>query len=149
MLACKLVGFAAMPSAVCDLFDAAPSRDLWKAMLLQWLRQVGSTCTGVFGHYYMKCCLDRLFAVKQINAGIISWWPTQCSSYRTWYDKLYANSKDFNEEERFQILCVIYRRLNRTRLCTFPEALAQTGWSMNEDARALKLTRVGTERSCK
>ena len=65
VLACKRVGFAAMPSAVCDLCDAAPSRNLWKAMLLQWLRQVGSTCTGVFGHYYATCCLDRLLAVEE------------------------------------------------------------------------------------
>ena len=109
-------------------------------MLLQWLCHTGSTCSGVFGHYYMKCCLDRLFAVKHINTGIVSWWPTLCPSYRNWYKKLHANGNNFNEEERFQILCVTYCRLNSKRTCTFPEALAQTCWSMKDDARILKLT---------
>ena len=139
VLACKLVGFAAMPSAVCDLYDAAPSRDLWKAMLLQWLSQAHSTCKGAFGHYYMKCCLDRLFSVKYIDHGTISWWPTECPSYRTWYTDLYTNSKDFDEEECFQILCAIYRKLNGTRCCLITEALAQTCWSIKEKAGRLQL----------
>ena len=50
-------------------------------------------------HYHMKCCLDRLFAVRNINHGTISWWPTQCPSYTTWYKELYAASKDFDEDD--------------------------------------------------
>ena len=139
VLACKLVGFMAMPNAVCDLYDAGPSRDLWKAMLVQWLCQVSSTCAGAFGHYYMKCCLDRLFAVRKVDHGSISWWPTECPSYRTWYKDLYVNSKGFNEEQRFQILCAIYRKLSSMRTCTFTDALAQTCWSMKEKSGNLKL----------
>ncbi len=139
VLACKLVGFAAMPVVVCDLYDSAPSRDLWKAMLQQWLSQVNRTCTGAMGHYYMKCCLDRLFAVKDINPGTVSWWPTQCPSYVTWYKNLYRGSKDFDEEDHFQILCAIYRKLNGARCCSFPDALAQTCWSMKEEKGTLEL----------
>ena len=123
--ACQLMGFTAMPTAVCDVYDAAPSRGVWKAMLKQWLYQASTTCAGAFGHYYMKCCLDRLCAVKQIDHDIISWWPTDCPSYRTWYKLLYVDSKDFSEEDHYQALCAIYRKLHSAHRCTFPEALAQ------------------------
>ena len=139
VLACRLVGVTAMPTAVCDLYDAAPSRDLWKAMLLQWLSQVHRTCAGAFDHYYMKCCLDRLFVVKTVDPAFISWWPTECPSYQVWYKDLCATKKTLTEEERFQILCSIFRKLNSSRNCTFPEALAQTCWSIREKAGTLDL----------
>jgi hypothetical protein len=138
VLACKLVGFDSLPLAVCDLYDAAPSRDLWKAMLQEWLLQVKSRSSGALDHYYMKCCLDRLFAVRQVDHGTISWWPTECPSYTIWYKTLYANKKAFSEEEKFQILCVIYNKLNVARSCTFPNALAQTCWSHIEKNGKLK-----------
>ena len=132
VLACKLVGFNAIPTAVCDLYDDKPSRDLWKAMLQQWQTQVHNICTGAMSHYYMKCSLDRWFAVRKIDHGTISWWPTQCPSYKAWYKELYDASKDLHEDDHFQILCAIYRKLNATRACTFTDALAQTCWSMKE-----------------
>ena len=140
VLACKLVGFMAMPSAVCNLYDIAPSRDLWKAMLQQWMFQAKSTCAGAFGDYYMKCPLDRLFSVRNIDHGMISWWPTECPSYKTWYKELYPKSQKFDEEECFQILCAIYCELNKARTCTFTNALAQTCWSIKEKKGNLKLT---------
>ena len=133
VLACRLVGFESLPLAVCDLYDATPSRDFWKAMLQEWLLQVKGKCLGALDHYYMKCCLDRLFAVRQIDHGTISWWPTKCPSYTKWYEALYAIEKSFNEEEKFQILCATYRKLNAARSCTFPEALAQTCWHYKEE----------------
>jgi len=139
VLACKLVGFNAMPTAVCDLYDDTPSRDLWKAMLQQWQTQVNNTCSGAMAHYYMKCCLDRLLAVRNIDHGTISWWPTQCPSYKTWYKELYAASNDFDEDDHFQILCATYRKLNATRACTFADALAQTCWSMKEQQGSVDL----------
>ena len=61
VLACKFIGQESLPLAICELYDANPSRDLWKGMLQEWLRQALSRVSGAFGHYYMKCCLDRLF----------------------------------------------------------------------------------------
>ena len=71
VLACQIVE-AALPRACCDLYDARPSRDLWQAMLEEWLQQTRSKCRGPFSHYYLKCCLDRLFAVKRIDHGTIT-----------------------------------------------------------------------------
>ena len=107
-----------------------PVRDLWKAVLQQWQAQGNNTCAGAMGHYYMKCCLDRLFAVRGINHGTISWWPTQCPAYTTWHKELCAKSED--TEDHFQILCAIYRKRNTIHTCTFTDALAQTCWSMKE-----------------
>ena len=140
VLACKIVGCDAIPLAICDLYDAGPSRDLWKAMLQEWLLQVKSKCSGAFAHYYMKCCLDRLFAVRHIDHGTISWWPSECPSYKQWYKLLFTKKKNFNEEEKFQILCAIYKKLNVVRTgCTFTDALAQTCWSLKEQDNRLML----------
>ena len=134
VLTCQLAAHDSLPRAICNLYDATPSRDLWKAMLKEWLRQASTRCTGVFDHYYLKCCLDRLFAVRCIDHGTLSWWPTECPSYVHWYGILYQNrcSKAcFHEDEKFQILCAIYRKLNSTRgPSTFTDALAQTCWKM-------------------
>ena len=137
VLTCRLVAHDSLPREVCYLYDANPTRDLWKAMLKEWLRQASLKSTGVLDHYYLKCCLDRLFAVRDIDHGTISWWPVQCPSYEYWYDTLYPNRCSrarFHEDEKFQILCAIYRKLNSTRgPSTFTEALAQTCWKMKEE----------------
>ena len=109
-------------------------------MLREWHEQVQTKCSGTFGHYYMKCCLDRLFAVKRIDHGTISWWPTECPSYVKWYRLLFPNVQSFTQEEKFKILCVIYNKLNATRACSFPDALAQTCWSLKEKDGRLTLT---------
>lgn len=36
----RLAGFDSLPLACCNLYDAEPSRALWKAMLQEWLMQV-------------------------------------------------------------------------------------------------------------
>ena len=136
VLTCQLIA-AALPQAVCDLYDANPSRPLWCAMLKEWLRGAGLRCKGVFDHYYLKCCLDRLISVHCVDHGTISWWPTECPSYVYWYDILYPNGcyrAPFDEDDKFQILCAIYRKLNATKgPSTFTDALAQTCWMMKED----------------
>lgn len=143
VLMCRIAGHDSLPHATCDLYDAAPSRDLWKAMLKEWLHQVRSRMSGAFDHYYMKCALDRLFAVRKIDHGTISWWPTQCPSYIRWYDILYPNRCSrarLDEEKKFQILCIIYKKLNRIKHgCTFPDALAQTCWDLKEKRGSLSL----------
>ena len=99
---------------------------------------------GVLNHYYMKCTLDRVFAVRDIDYGTISWWPTNCPAYVYWYKLLYPNRCSrarFNEDEKFQILCAIFRKLNKTYYgSTFPNALAQTCWKMKESAGTLSIT---------
>ena len=131
VLACRLVGEDAMPGACCDLYDKNPSRDLWKASMLSWLEQVHSKCSGCFDHYYLKCALDRAFAVRKFSCATISWWPTECPAYQLWFKLLYPN-KSLTTEEKFQVLCNTYLALNRTKTCSFPEALAQTCWVHRE-----------------
>ena len=50
VLMCKIVGYDSIPHAICALYDAAPSRDLWTAMLHEWLRQAQSRASGAFSH---------------------------------------------------------------------------------------------------
>ena len=137
VLSCQLAAYDSLPQAICDLYDTTPSRDLWKGMLQEWLRQARTRCKGVLEHYYLKCCLDRLLAVRDIDPGTISWWPTECPSYVYWYKVLYPNRcsrAHFNEDDKFQILCAIYRELNAMKSpTTFAEALAQTCWTMKAD----------------
>ena len=127
VLACKLVGEDAMPNACLALYEKNPSRDLWKASMLTWLEQVHSKCSGCFDHYYLKCSLDRPFAVRTFTLATISWWPTECPSYLHWYKLLYPDRR-LNTEEKFQVLCSTYVALNQKRNCSIPEALAQTCW---------------------
>ena len=125
VLACKIVGVDAMPDACCNLYDLNPSRDLWKATMLTWLDQVQVRSKGCFNHYYLKCSLDRVFAVRKLDLGTISWWPTECPAYLSWYMLLYPD-RVLSSEEKFQILCKTYLTLNQCKTCTIPEALAQT-----------------------
>ena len=142
VLACKIIGQDALPHAICELYEANPSRDLWKGMLQEWLRQVSSRASGAFGHYYMKCCLDRLFSVRQMCHGTISWWPTECPAYKKWYRILYPHQR-LDDDSKFQILCAIYLKLNTIATsgnCSFPNALAQTCWDLKEKDGRLALT---------
>lgn len=112
ILACRIIGVDAIPGTCCDLYDANPSRDLWKAVMLTWLEQVQSKCAGCFNHYYLKCSLDRVFAVRKIDHGTIGWWPTECPAYLDWYKLLYPD-RSLSSEEKFQVLCETYATLNK------------------------------------
>ena len=127
VLACQIVGVDAMPAATCNLYDAQPSRDLWKAIMVTWLENVQKVCMGCFSDYYLKCTLDRWFAIRTINHGTISWWPVACPAYKSWYKRLYPG-RVLSAEEKFQVLCRTYITLNQKKICTFTDALAQTCW---------------------
>ena len=131
VLACRLVGEDAMPGACLALYDKNPSRDFWKASMLTWLEQVHSKCAGCFNHYYLKCSLDRAFAVRAFSPVTISWWPTECPAYLNWYELLYPD-RSLTTAEKFEVLCATYIALNRKRHCSIPEALAQTCWVHRE-----------------
>ena len=142
VIACKIIGQDALPHAICELYDANPSRDLWKGMLLEWRRQASSRASGAFGDYYMKCCLDRLFSVRQICHGTISWWPIERLSYKKWYRILYPKQR-LDADSKFQVLCAIYLKLNTISTsgnCSVPNALAQTCWHLKEKDGRLALT---------
>ena len=132
VLACKLVGEDAMPGACLALYEKNPSRDFWKASMLTWLEQVHSKCKGCFNHYYLKCSLDRAFAVRAFIPATISWWPTECPAYLHWYKLLYPD-RSLTTEEKFKVLCVTYIALNQKRHCSIPDALAQTCWVKMEE----------------
>jgi len=131
VLACRLVGEDAMPGACLALYEKNPSRDFWKASMLTWLEQVHSKCAGCFNHYYLKCALDRAFAVRAFSPATISWWPTECPAYLNWYKLLYPD-RSLTTEEKFQVLCATYIALNRKRHCSIPDALAQICWAERE-----------------
>ena len=114
VLACNIIGEDAMPNACLSLYEKNPSRDLWKASMLTWLEQVHSKCSGSFNHYYLKCTLDRAFAVRTFNTGTISWWPTECPAYVSWYKLLYPD-RSLTTEEKFQVLCTTYITLNQEK----------------------------------
>ena len=131
VLACKIIGEDAMPNACLSLYEKNPSRDLWKASMLTWLEQVHSKCSGSFNHYYLKCTLDRAFAVRTFSPGTISWWPTECPAYLSWYKLLYPD-RSLTTEEKFQVLCTTYITLNQRKTTTMPEALTQICWMKKE-----------------
>ena len=93
--------------------------------MMTWLEQVHCRCTGSFNHYYLKCTLDRAFSVRTFSTGTISWWPTECPAYKDWYELLYPD-RSLSTTEKFQVLCTTYITLNQKRICSIPEALAQT-----------------------
>ena len=115
VLACKLVGEDAMPRACLALYEKNPSRDFWKASMLTWLEQVHSKCSGCFNDYYLKCSLDRAFAVRTFSPATISWWPTECPAYLQWYELFYPD-RSLTKEEKFQVLCYTYLALNRKKI---------------------------------
>ena len=135
VLQCRVIGEDAMPGACLAEYERSPSRGLWKASMLSWLEQVQSKCSGAFNHYYLKCSLDRAFAVRTFSPATISWWPTECPSYLHWYELLYPE-RSLTTEEKFQVLCTTYIALNQKRNCSIPEALAQTCWlKMEKDGK--------------
>jgi len=81
----------------------------------------------------------RLFAVRKIDHGTISWWPVNCPAYGDWIRLLYPD-QTFSKEERFQILCSTYLALNAKKPCSFPDALAQTCWVKKENNGKLRLS---------
>ena len=127
VVACKIIGEDAMPAACLELYDKNPSRDFWKASMVTWLSQVQSRCSGCFNQYYLKCSLDRAFAVRDFSLATISWWPTECPAYKQWYKLLYPKRR-LSADEKFQVLCATYVALNQKKHCGMPEALAQTCW---------------------
>ena len=133
VLACQIISQDAMPNACLALYEKNPSRDLWKASMLTWLEQVRSKCSGSFSDYYLKCSLDRAFAVRTFSTATISWWPTECPAYLHWYKLLYPD-KNLTTDEKFQVLCTTYITLNQKRICSFPEALAQICWAKKEES---------------
>ena len=137
VLMCRIVGYDSIPHSICALYEAAPSRDLWTAMLHEWLHQAHSRASQAFGHYYLKCSLDRLFAVRNIDPGTIGWWPTDCPSYVKWYKILYPKRcfrARLDTWAKFKVLCHIYVKLRSVQnRATFPEALAQTCWMLREE----------------
>ena len=140
VLACRIVGEDAMPDACLELYENNPSRDLWKASMLTWLEAVHRKCSGFFNHYYLKCALDRAFAVRTFSTSTISWWPTECPAYRQWYKLLYPE-RHLTEAEKFQVLCTTYVALNQKKgMCSIPEALAQTCWVKREKNGSLHLS---------
>ena len=112
-------------------------------MLKAWLRQAGARCKGGLGHYYLKCCIDRLLAVRVVDHGTISWWPTDCPAYKHWYALLYPASHHrmrLTDQQQFIILCVIYRRMKLVRTTvTFSDALAQTCWAMKTEKSGVRI----------
>ena len=68
-----------------------------------------------------------VFGVSMLVIGFISY---RYAAHEI--EELYDASKDLHEDDHFQILCAIYRKLNATRACNFTDALAQTCWSMKE-----------------
>ena len=124
---CRIVGVDAMPDACCNLYDDNPSRDLWRAVMLTWLEQVHSKCVECFSYHCLKCSLDYVPAVRTIDPGTISWWPTECPAYLDWYKLLYPD-RNLPSEEKFQALCKTYAELNQCNHCCIPAALAQTCW---------------------
>ena len=101
-------------------------------MLQEWMRQASSKASGAFGQYYMKCCPDRFFfSVRHICHGTINWRPTECPSYKKWYQMLYPKQR-LDDDSKFHVVCAIYLRLNAARKCSFSYALAQTCWSLKE-----------------
>ncbi len=123
------------PSAICTA--RAPSRDLGVAMLTEWLRQAHSRCKGMFNHYYWNCTLVRLFAVRDIGHGSISWWPIDCKAYVQGYGVLYhsrCSRARFSDTEKFQILCATYRTPNASiHNSMLTTSVAQTCWTMTEN----------------
>ena len=126
VVACTTIGQDALPHAICELCEANPSRDLWKGMLQEWMQQASSRASSAFGHYYMKCCLDRL--VGQMCHGTTSWWPTECPSYKKWCGILHPTQR-LDDDSKFQVL---YLKLTAARNCSFRTALGQTRWYLRE-----------------
>ena len=68
--------------------------------------------------------IESAFSVPFFFEGAL--YPNRCSRAR------------FDEDEKFQILCAIYRKLNATiNPNTFTNALAQTCWTMKENKGTL------------
>ena len=54
-----------------------------------------------------------------------------CPAYQKWYKRL-SPSKNLSSEEKFQVLCHTYIKLNQYKTCSFTDALAQTCWMEKE-----------------
>ena len=107
VLACRIARMPCLAPAWSYTRRIQAGRDLWKASMLTCLEQVHRKCSGFFDHYYLKCSLDRAFAVRTFSPSTISWWPTECPAYQQWHQQLYPD-RHLTEEEKFQVkFCVL------------------------------------------
>lgn len=136
-LTARLV-WLSVPRACCDCYEESPSRDFWKACLVTFQENMNRRLKGVCHDYMLKCALDRLFAVRNIDPGTVSSWPLECNSYLKTYQTLWTA---LPEEQRFAALMFIVKQLKQIRNCTIPMALAQTCWLMKNDKNSRSVDR--------
>ena len=103
----------AVPRSVFDLYDQQPSRDLWHAAHATFQENLSKTASGICAHYMHKCALDRVFSVRRIDPGTVSWWPTRCPSYIDAYKKLWPN-RTLREDEHFDALALMQELRTRS-----------------------------------
>ena len=126
--------WSAIPVRLFELYEKSPSRDFWRACMEEFNERIGNSTSGICSDYTIKWGLDRTFSVKMIDPGTVSWWPVDCPAYRKAYKSLW---KDLPEDQKFNALMTIYRRLKKIRKCSIPDALAHTCWLMKADANTL------------
>ena len=104
-LMAKLI-FQCVPIPLWDLYEAAPSRDYWKAANLMWQHNIHHVSKGIANDYMHKCALDRVFSVVDIDPGTVSWWPCDCPAYKHGIAKVFG---DLPHEDFYGALMYIYK----------------------------------------
>ena len=123
--------FASVPHPLWTLYEAAPSRDYWKAANVMFQSAVSDVSKGIMADYMHKCVLDRVFAVRDIDPGMISWWPLNCPAYVNGLGKIFGDSLS-SEEDKFLALMYVYKQLRRVRSSSVPDTLAHLCWHMKD-----------------
>ena len=112
-----------------DLYEQNHDRTAWRRFNLQMADKIGQTTKGMFAEYMHKCVLDRILSVKAIDAGTVSWWPTECKAYVNAYAKLWKNGVP--KAQRFSALMYIHREIKKMKPGhRLSDTLAHTCWDM-------------------
>ena len=129
ILALKLMWYVAGAyKEAYDNLQKQPSRQCWKACTENFLSQLHEHTVGIFSDYSLNIALDGVLLSQPCLETVVSYWPMQCSAYKSALPTLYPACTQ-SQDDLFLAGCHFHHALKQQ----FPnffirDSLAQTCW---------------------
>ena len=129
------LAWQALPKAVLVCYQENPSRDFFKAALLQFQANLANLQKGMMGDYMVKLMLDVVVMAGAVENGTISSWPAHCPAYLAAIPKLYPG---IPTEDWFLAFSHWHHFIGSSRGMSLAQALAQLCWEERRKSGVLK-----------
>ena len=125
----------ALPRAAWRCYQENPTRDGFKAALLQFQENLASVQKSMFGDYMVKGALDVAVVSRAITPGTISAWPLRCPAFVKALPVFYPG---IGRELWFLAFCHWHQFIGVSRNLSFPCALSQLCWDHRRRSGVLR-----------